>query len=49
MAAIPLYVSDEFSQLWNFELHTLHVTCAWCVVQKINNFDVKNKSINGLT
>jgi hypothetical protein len=28
MAAIPLYVSDEFSQLWNFKLYALHVTCA---------------------
>jgi len=28
MATIPLYVSDEFSQLWNFKLYTLRVTCA---------------------
>ena len=41
MATIPLYVSDEFSQLWNFKLRTLHVTCAWCMVQKINSYDVQ--------
>jgi len=29
MATIPLYVSDECTQLWNFKLHTIHVTCAW--------------------
>jgi hypothetical protein len=28
MAAIPLYVGDEFSQLWNFKLHILCVTRA---------------------
>lgn len=48
MAAIPLNVSDEFSQLWNFKLHILHVTCAWCVVQKFNNYDVKISSLMDL-
>jgi hypothetical protein len=41
MAAIAVYVSDEFSQLWNFKLHTLCVTCPWCMVQKINSYDVQ--------